>query len=80
MRMMDDDMKRLFISSSMIIIASKGLAIGSPLCLKYVVDLMSTAQTFNLTHVWLGIGAFATSRALATALQEYRMFKVAQLI
>jgi hypothetical protein len=65
--MVDDDMKKIFYKSCLLIAASKGLAVASPWFLKGVVDMMSVGGTLNLNHLWMGIGAFGLTRLLSTA-------------
>ena len=78
--MLDDDMRRLFRNSCILIAASKGLAIASPWFLKGVVDTMSAGGTLTLSPLMFSIGAFGLTRFLSTASQEYRMILVAEFI
>ena len=78
--MLDDDMRRLFRSSCILIAASKGLAIASPWFLKGVIDTMSAGGTLALAPLVYGIGAFGITRFLSSASQEYRMVLVADFI
>ena len=78
--MCDDDMRRIFRNSCLLILASKGLAIASPWFLKGVVDGMAAGGSVNVMTLWYGIGAFGLTRLLATASQEWRMHMIADFI
>jgi len=80
MRMMDDDMKRIFRNSCFLIAASKGLAIASPWFLKSVIDLMSMGGPLELSTLCLFIGGSGLARLLSTTSQEVRMILVADFI
>ena len=79
-QMCDDDMRRIFRNSCLLILASKGLAIASPWFLKGVVDGMAAGGSVNVMTLWYGIGAFGLTRLLATASQEWRMHMIADFI
>ena len=76
----DPSIKGMIIKSFVLIVASKGLAIGSPLALKFVVDAMAAAQAFDFNYAMYGIGAFGAARLAGIALAEYRMIYVQQII
>ena len=78
--MMDDDMRRLLYTSSVLIAFSKGLAIASPWFLKGVVDMMSLGGPITFGGLAMGITGFAVTRLFATISQEARMIMVADFI
>lgn len=78
--MVDDDMRRIFRNSCLLIALSKGLAIASPWFLKGVIDTMSSGGTLTLMPLLYGIGAFGLTRLLSTSTQEYRMVMIADFI
>jgi hypothetical protein len=61
----DPDVKKLFYKSCALIVMSKGLAIASPLCLKFVIDGMTAAEGMNLNMCYYGIGAFGMARFMS---------------
>jgi hypothetical protein len=70
----------MFYKSCALILMSKGLAIASPLCLKFVIDGMTAAEGMNLHYTLYGIGAFGSARFLSIYMQEYRMKQIAEII
>lgn len=76
----DDKTKKLFYTTTALIIASKGLAIASPWFLKSVVDCMALGNQLNLTTAFYGIGAFGFTRLASTLLAEVRMWDVSKII
>ena len=76
----DPSIKGMLIKSCVLIVASKGLAIASPLALKFVVDAMAAAQAYDFHYACYGIGVFGAARFASTALAEYRMIQVQHII
>ena len=79
-RIVDEDMKKIMITSCALLTVSKGLAVLSPWFIKGVVDMMAVPGTLNLTHLWYGIGAFGLTRLISIATQELRTFTIADFI
>ena len=72
--------KKLFWSTMALVTASKGMGLVSPWFLKGVIDQMALGSAVNLNMAMFGIGMFGLTRVLSTAFQEYRMWKVSQII
>ena len=70
----------LLFKSSLLIVASKSLAIASPWFLKSVVDSMAIVGSMDFNVAAIGIGLFGASRLFSTILQETRMLQISKFI
>jgi ABC-type bacteriocin/lantibiotic exporter with double-glycine peptidase domain len=70
----------LLFKSSLLIFASKSLAIASPWFLKSVVDSMAIVGSMDFNVAAIGIGMFGASRLISTMLQETRMLQISKFI
>lgn len=76
----NEDTKKIFYKSMLLLAASKILTISSPFFLKITVNALAEASKLDMNLAMLGILGFGAARILSTLFSEIRMKQISDII